>query len=303
MAQQIPVIFDLGNQQLMNLVGNKLPADTGQYDSRSFPDGESYLRIESNVEGRQCIVIAELTNPDHRFLLLIFFAVTLRELGADSVGLVAPYLCYMRQDRRFKEGEAITSGIFAGLLSEQFDWLVTVDPHLHRYHSLDQIYTIPAIAVKGAPVITEWLKSQSDVFLVGPDLESEQWVSEIAAHSGHRFVIGRKQRYGDRNVKVSLPDLSDFQSMTAVIVDDVISSGHTILECVKILRSKGVSNIVCICVHGIFADNSDKLLLQSGLQGLISSNTVPHDSAQLDVSELLIKPIKKCLQFKSKKRS
>lgn len=292
MPRQQPLLFALKSHPLMRLLCEKLPAAQGRLESRAFPDGETYLKIVTTVQGRHCFVLADLSHPDCKFLPQLFLCETLRELGAASVGLVAPYLSYMRQDRRFADGEAITSRIFAGLLSERYDWLVTVDPHLHRYHSLDEIYTIPSRVVQGAPVLAGWLQGEIDVFLVGPDAESEQWVAGIAALSGHPFVIGTKQRLGDRQVVISLPDLSGFEGKRAVIIDDVISSGHTVLECMRALRAGGVQGIDCACIHGIFSGDIDKVLLDEGLRRLVTCNTVAHTSNALDISPLLAAAIR-----------
>jgi len=291
-----PILFSLEPHPLATSLCDKLPATCGSLDTRHFPDGESYLRIATAVKDRHCIVLADLSQPDKKYLPLVFLAATLRELGAKSIGLVAPYLSYMRQDRRFIDGEAVTSKIFARQLSAQVDWLVTVDPHLHRYHSLDEIYTMPTRVVQGAPVITQWLTSQQDVFLVGPDEESEQWVSAIAKDCHHPYIIGRKQRRGDRDVTVTLPDLSRFRGQEAIIIDDVISSGQTIAKCVDALKAGGIANISCAAVHGIFADNSDKTLMQCGLKQLVASNSIAHERNTLDLTDILLAPVREVMQ-------
>jgi len=291
MMDKLSVIFTLQPHPLMERLCQTMPAEVGKTDTRLFPDGESYLKLETDVRGRHCIILADLSYPDPKFLPLSFMAETMKELGASSVGLVAPYLCYMRQDRRFHEGEAITSRIFANLVSRQFDWMVTVDPHLHRYDSLDEIYTIPSKVVQGEPKLADWLANEKDIFLVGPDAESEQWVSKIADYSGHPFVIGEKNRLGDRNVVITLPDLASYQGKTAVIIDDVISSGHTVLECMRALRDKGIENMDCACVHGIFSGGIEATLREKGLRRLVTCNTIPHDSNSLDVSDLLVPAI------------
>ena len=295
-----PVVFSPNNHPLAESLSKAIGGQPGEFSARQFPDGESYLRIQSDVENRACIVVADLSHPNIKYLPLLFLLETLRELGASQVGLVAPYLSYMRQDRRFVDGEAVTSRIFAKCLSQHADWLVTVDPHLHRYHSLDEIYSIPSRVMQGAPALAHWLKTQSNLLLVGPDSESEQWVDEIAAFSQHPFVIGEKQRFGDRQVEVMLPDINEFRDRTAVIIDDVISSGQTILECVKTLRSKGIDNIQCVAVHGIFADHSDKTLLASGLSQLVTSNTIPHPSNAIDITSQLIAPVISMLKLPGK---
>lgn len=287
-----PVMFSLAPHPLAESLCTQLGIEHGATNTRVFPDGESYLRVATPVKGRHCIVLADLSHPDGKYLPLVFLLETLREFGARSVGLVAPYLSYMRQDRRFVDGEALTSRIFARLLSEQIDWLVTVDPHLHRYQSLDEIYTVPTRVVQGAPLLADWLKGQSNLLLVGPDAESEQWVSEIARLSGHPFVVGAKQRYGDRDVVVTLPDLTQFAQRTAIIIDDVIASGQTILKCIDALQEQGIKQINCAAIHGIFAGDVDKTMLQHGLKQLITTNSIPHSSNAIDLADVLVNAIR-----------
>ena len=196
------VLFCLENHPLREKLCDQLGLEQGHQEFRRFPDGESYLRIDTPVSGARCIVLADLSDPDTRYLAHLFLFETLRELGASSVGLVAPYLCYMRQDRRFQDGEAVTSAVFARSLSRHIDWLITVDPHLHRNHALGEIYSVPSQVVQGAPALAQWLKGQNDLLLVGADAESEQWVANIAEASGHPYVIGAKQRLGDWRVEL-----------------------------------------------------------------------------------------------------
>ncbi|WP_018624924.1 ribose-phosphate diphosphokinase [Kangiella aquimarina] len=296
LSRKPPLVFCLQEHPLADSLAKAMGVQRGEFSARQFPDGESYLRITADVAGRACIVVADLSNPNTKYLPLLFLVETLRELGASQVGLVAPYLSYMRQDRRFVDGEAVTSRIFAKCLSQHIDWLVTVDPHLHRYHSLNEIYSVPSRVVQGAPALAQWLKTQNDLLLVGPDSESEQWVSDIADYSQHPFVIGEKQRFGDRHVEVSLPNIDEYMGRTAVIIDDVISSGQTILECIKALKSKGIEHIQCVAVHGIFADGSDHALIHAGLSQLATSNTIPHSSNAIDITPQLITPVISMLQ-------
>ncbi|MDF2180218.1 ribose-phosphate diphosphokinase [Aliiglaciecola sp. CAU 1673] len=290
-----PLLFSPRPHPLEQGLANRLECEKGRLEQRLFPDGESYLRLHSDVKDRDCIILLDLTHPNDKYLPLIYLTDTLREYGARSIGLVVPYLPYMRQDIRFHEGEAITSRIFAKSLSNHLDYMVTIDPHLHRYDSLDEIYSIKTKVVAGAPALANHFKNQSNLLLVGPDSESEQWVGDIARHSDHPFVIGEKLRSGDRKVKVSLPDLSAYSGYHAVIIDDVISSGQTLLQCLSALHEQGITQASCAAVHGIFADQSDQLLMDSGIESLITCNTIPHSSNLVDVTDLLIDPIKDCL--------
>jgi len=296
MTTKQKIIFSLDKHPLVKTLSQQLNASIGEYNTRQFPDGESYIRLLSDIQNKHCIVVADLSHPNKKYLPLLFLVDTLKELGAASVGLVAPYLSYMRQDRRFVDGEAITSKIFARSLSAHIDYLVTVDPHLHRYHSLDEIYNVPSKVIQGAPALANWLKNQENLLLVGPDEESEQWVAGIASYSKHPFIIGKKNRYGDRNVEIKLPDISPYLDRTAVIIDDVISSGQTVLCCIGELQKQGLKSIKCAAIHGIFADNSDKTLLETGLSALVTTNTIVHNSNNIDIAYLLIEPIKECIE-------
>jgi ribose-phosphate pyrophosphokinase len=132
-----------GNETMTRTLAQALRADVGKIELHIFPDRETYLRFVSHLSGRALVIVCTLDRPNDKILPLLFAAAAARELGATAVGLVSPYLAYMRQDRRFKPGEAVTSREVARLLSDAFDWLVTVDPHLHRYGSLVEIYRIP----------------------------------------------------------------------------------------------------------------------------------------------------------------
>lgn len=183
-----PVVFAVpGNEPLARRLCDALGAEPGACLVRTFPDGEVYVRLETPVAGRSVILACTLHHPQDQLLALLFLASTCRDLGAAEVGLVAPYLAFMRQDERFRPGEGITSIYFAELLSRSLSWLVTVDPHLHRWQSLDQIYTIPTRVAHAAPAIAGWLRDNvRDPVLVGPDAESAQWVSAVAAESARR---------------------------------------------------------------------------------------------------------------------
>src|SRR6056297_2439820 len=151
-----------GDERFAEDLAANLGAEVLAADLRRFPDGESYLRLEDAVDGDPVAVVARLGRPDPRIPQLLFAAALLREQGASRIGLVAPYLPYMRQDDRFRPGEAVTSVTFAGWISSHFDWLVTVDPHLHRYPSLDAVYAIPSRVATAAAPIAVWIARHVD---------------------------------------------------------------------------------------------------------------------------------------------
>ncbi len=266
--------------------------ERGECTIRHFPDGESYVRILSDCAQRDVVILCTLHQPDRIVMPLLFCAQTLRELGAASVGLAAPYLAYMRQDARFHPGEAVNAKIFAAFISRHFDWLVTVDPHLHRIADLAQIYSIPQRTLSAVPLLAQWLEREIEKpLLIGPDSESEQWVANIArmAHAPH--LVLEKIRRGDRDVSIALPDLQSFRDATPVLIDDMISTGHTMIEVVTQLRAMQLPPPICAAVHGLFSEQAEEKLRAAGAQRIVTSNTIAHDTNAIDVSALLAEAV------------
>ena len=278
------------NEALAARLADGLQAEVAVAEIRRFPDGESYVRIDAPIEGRSIALVCTLDRPDDKFLMLMFAAATARELGATSVGLVAPYLCYLRQDRRFKPGEAMTSAIFARLVSSAFDWLTTIDPHLHRLASLEAVYTIPASTLHAAASIAQWIATNvANPLLIGPDSESEQWIREVAAKCRAPYIVLEKRRQNDRNVEISVPALDRWRGHTPVLVDDIISSARTMIETASHIDLK--KPLVCIGVHGIFAAGAYEDLKAANAR-VITTNTIPHETNAIDVVPLLAEGIR-----------
>ena len=168
------VVFAMpGNEDLARDLAAMTDAEPGVLEYRKFPDRESYLRFTTDVRTSEVVLACSLHDPDSKVLPLLLAAAALRELGATRVGLAAPYLGYMRQDRRFKEGEAITSSDFGRLLSTSFDWISTIDPHLHRRSAMSELFSIPALVGHAAPILTDYIRHHTDdAFLIGPAEES-----------------------------------------------------------------------------------------------------------------------------------
>ena len=259
---------------------------------RRFPDGESYLRFKQDLMARHVAIVCTLNDPDSKTLALLFAARTARELGASSVGLVAPYLGYMRQDRRFHDGEAVTSVHFAALLSQEFDWLVTVDPHLHRRGSLSEIYSIPNAVVAAAPAMARWIAANvSRPLIVGPDSESEQWAAEVAAACNAPHAVMQKTRLGDRRVEIEAPPLAQWKDRTPVLLDDIISSARTMALAARKIREAGLGAPVCVGVHAVFSPDAMDALREAGASRVVTTNTIPHATNQIDVGALVARAV------------
>ena len=261
--------------------------ELGELATRQFPDGERYVRLGFNPAGREVDIVGELSRADDRFLTLAFAADALRELGAREVGLIAPYLGYMRQDARFQPGEAITSRTFARLLSGLVDRLVTVDPHLHRFAALSELYTVPPVTLHAAPLIGEWIAREVEAALIiGPDAEAEQWASQVAARANAPFAVLTKQRFGDREVRIALPDLAPFAGRRPVLIDDIASSGRTLVAASTALQAQGFPPPICVVVHAIFGEDAFARVTQAASR-VVSTDTIPHATNAISVAPLI----------------
>ncbi|WP_293265278.1 ribose-phosphate pyrophosphokinase [Neptunomonas sp.] len=278
------IVFNLDSDaSLFDRLATAMSANKGELEQRKFPDGESYLRVLTDCKLHDVVIFCNLYQPDNKILRLLFLASTLKEMGANQIGLITPYLPYMRQDKQFHHGECVSSRPFAKLLSGSIDLLITMDPHLHRYDSLDEIYTLKSRVVSAAPLIAHWIQQHiSNPLLIGPDMESEQWVSEVARLADAPFQILAKVRHGDTLVEISPPELEPYANTTPVLIDDIISSGNTMLETIHHLTLAKMKRPVCIGVHGIFAESAFAQLQQ--FADVITTQCISHPSNKIDIA-------------------
>lgn len=276
-----------GNEAMAAELVALTDGELGSLEMRRFPDEETYVRIASDVKGQAVELVCTLARPDPQLPGLLFAANTVRELGATSVGLIAPYLAYMRQDKRFSDGESVSSRHFARLLSGAFDHVVTVDPHLHRIHDLSEVFSIKTTVVHAAPALADWIKAHvATALIIGPDSESEQWVSVVAKRAGAPHLVLSKVRHGDRNVEVTAPGLENWIGYQPVLVDDIASSGRTMIEAAKHFETAGFPKPVCIVVHALFSERSYEELKSVSLR-VVSTTSVPHPSSKISIASLI----------------
>lgn len=283
-----PLVYALpGNELLAARLSELIGGISATLETRQFPDGETYLRFADDPKGRYVLLCCTLDRPNSKIAPLLFAAGAARELGAARIGLVAPYLCYMRQDKRFKAGEAVTSRHFASLLSQAIDWVVTLDPHLHRYRSLSDIYAVPAKTIHAGRAIGNWIKENiSRPFLIGPDAESRQWVEAVAEDCRAQWTVAEKIRSGDRVVhEQALADPVP-PGVTPVLLDDIVSSGATMLETLRLLKEVETRPAIAIAIHGLCDASIEAALEISGAR-LVTTNSVPNPWAQIDVAPLV----------------
>jgi ribose-phosphate pyrophosphokinase len=259
-----------------------------------FPDKE--LRVTVGAATEITIVFASLYQPNEKLLALLFASEALRRNGAKRLVLVAPYLCYMRQDAAFHESEAISQKVIGPLLAGSFDRIVTVDAHLHRTDNIGDVFPrIEADDLSATSAIAEALRADIDrqTIVVGPDEESRSWVSDLAARLGLDHAVARKSRRGDRSVEIAFPEPALLANRPALLVDDIVSSGATVAACAKALQSAGATAIDAVITHALFSPEFVGTLFAAGVRSIKSTDSVPHPTNAIALDGVLAETLRK----------
>ena len=251
-----------------------------------FPDGESLVRVRRPV-GTHAILVRALHDPNAKLVETVLAGDALYRAGARRVTLVAPYLPYMRQDTVFAPGEPVSQRVIGAWLGASFDALYTIETHLHRVRSLAAVVPGRAASLPAAPALAEWLRATADdTCVVGPDVESEPWVRRIAQVAQRPWLVCRKERLGDRAVRVHLPARPP--GPRAVIVDDIASSGATLAATGRALRRAGVRVVDAVVVHAIFEPGALRRIRRAGVRRIVSCDTIPHVTNAIRTAPLLL---------------
>lgn len=264
-------------------------------DVHRFPDGE--LRVTVGPVAPTAIVYASLDQPNDKLLTLLFAAEALRRGGAKRLVLLAPYFCYMRQDAAFHEGEAISQKVIGRLIADAFDRVITVDAHLHRTSKIEDVFTgIEADDLSAMPAIADFLAAQglaAGTLVVGPDAESEPWVRDLARRLTADHAVARKLRHGDRAVEMTFADPAVFKGRPVVLVDDIVSSGGTLIACTKALRAAGATSVDAVITHALFPPDMIMAFRASGLSSIRSTHSVPHPTNAIVLDAMLAEALRK----------
>ncbi|MGB9786478.1 MAG: ribose-phosphate diphosphokinase [Infirmifilum uzonense] len=264
--------------------------------TREFPDGELYVRVPLGVSGKR-VVLVECAGrrPNSALVESVLTVKTLLKKGAREVVLALPYFPYARQDEEFNPGEAESLRIVAEMLEGLgVSGIVTVDMHLHRFKSMEQVFHIKAVNVTAMNELASYLSQRYSDFslVVGPDEEAEQWARVFSEKVNAPYIVLRKERRGDEDVEVrgGLP-----YKGRVVIVDDIISTGSTIAETASNIKAMGAGEILVACTHGLFVSGAESKIFVSGVQDIISTNSVPNPFARVSVAPALAAGLKRVM--------
>ena len=268
-------------------------------DIHRFPDGECKVTLPAELltSHKHIIIYRSLDNPNEKLIELLLAAEGAKQLGVESLTLVAPYLAYMRQDKSFNSGEVVSQKIIGKILAESFNAVITVDSHLHRIKKLSEaIPTQHAINLTATEPMAQFLQEHvEEPLLIGPDEESRQWVEAIAVHYQMDFIIASKERRGDKNVIVTLPTSSSYQGRNIVLVDDMASSGQTLIQSARQLKHFQPKSLSVLVTHALFKNNSIEQLKNEGVANIWSCNSVSHTTNVVSLLAMLAKNLRKLL--------
>ncbi|WKA25522.1 ribose-phosphate diphosphokinase [Bradyrhizobium roseum] len=260
----------------------------------AFPDGET--RVTVGPAPATTIVYASMNHPNDKLIALMFAAEALRRGGARRLVLVAPYLCYMRQDTAFTAGEAISQQVVGRMLARCFDRVVTVDAHLHRTPDIASVFPgIQSDNLSAMPAIADALQNSGlgpDTVVVGPDAESLPWVSDLAGRLHLRHTVATKIRRGDRSVAIEFPDRACITGHPALIVDDIVSSGGTIIACARALTAAGATAIDAVVTHALFPESAHPEMRSARVRSIRSTHSVSHFTNAIALDELFFDALK-----------
>jgi ribose-phosphate pyrophosphokinase len=259
-----------------------------------FPDGE--LRVTVAPPATTTIVFASLDHPNDKLVALLFAIEALRRGGARRLVLVAPYLCYMRQDTAFHEGEAISQRVVGRMLASAVDRVVTVDAHLHRTKTIDEVFPgIEAVNLSAMPAVAQALQTSGvdpATLVLGPDEESRPWVADLAGRLGLAYLVARKTRRSDNSVGISIADPSLLRGRPVLLIDDIASSGATLLTCAQALGAAGAGTIDAVVMHALFAPELIGKFFAAGIRSVKSTDSVPHPSNSIVLDAILAETLR-----------
>ena len=260
-----------------------------------FPDGE--MRVTIGPAAATTIIHASLNQPNDKLIAILFAAEALRRAGARRLVLLAPYLCYMRQDAAFSEGEAISQKAIGRLIAGMVDRVITVDAHLHRTHDIGEVFPgIEAENLSAMPAIANSLRSAGidpATIVVGPDAESGPWVSDLAGRLGLAHSVAQKLRRGDRSVEIAFNDPASIAGRPVLLVDDIVSSGGTLIACARALTAAGATSVDAIITHALFPQDMATGFADAGIRSIRSTSSVPHPSNAIPLDDIFASALRR----------
>lgn len=276
--------------------------ELGEIEIKKFPDDETYIRVLSDVSGKDVVYINSLQrDPNESIIETIYTLDTLSDLGAKRIIAIIPYMSYARQDSRFKPGEAISIQTLGKLFrSVKVDYIITVDMHLHRIQDPSIVFGAKFYNITGVRELAKYVKrnhiiNYEKTVVIGPDEEAEQWAKIMANElGGLEYGVLEKKRLTAEEVVIEAKGVN-VNERDIIIVDDIISTGGTIIEAVKALRSLGAKDIIVTTVHPLLVGDAHAKLLKLNLKDLAGTNTILSPISKVSITPAILEELVKIL--------
>ena len=272
--------------------------ELGDIEVRKFPDGETYIRLVSNVADKDVVYVNSIAKDVNDLLIETLFTLeTLKELGAKKVYAVIPYFPYARQDERFNPGEVVSFNVVARMLERAgIDEVWTIDLHLHRVGDISKLFKIPARNLTAVKELCAYMKEiyrLEKPFIIGPDEEAEQWARVASEYFDSEYDVLEKQRLSAEEVVVKPKHIRDFKGRDVLIIDDIISTGGTIVEAVKVIKNMNAGDIYVAVTHALLVKNALTKILKAGVKDVVSTDTVLSPTSRVTVAPLIVRELSK----------
>ena len=282
------IISDDQNSPLARKISLDLHAEYKNIELRIFADGESKIRLD-NMAKKNCIIIHSTYPPTDQHLMQLFMIMyKCKEDGAKDICVVSPYLAYTRQDKVFVDGEIITINLVGKILAcLGITKLITIDTH--KPNALN--YSFATIDLTAIPSLSSYVKhnlTMNNPIVISPDeggIERAKKFAGLINANSLSLVKTRDRFTGD--VSISLLDQGPLKNCDALIVDDMISTGASIMKTIELLKKYHIGNVYAICTHALLLDDAKQKLLNAGIKEVISTNSIPNEFAKVDLSSVI----------------
>ncbi|MHA1419246.1 MAG: ribose-phosphate diphosphokinase [Candidatus Heimdallarchaeaceae archaeon] len=288
------ILLGPNSDSLGEYLSKRLDLQFVNFNFKQFYDGETYLQIDDQVINEDILII-QSTYPDQEKSLLetMFIASTLKELGADRVLTIIPYLCYARADKRKLKGESLSHHLTLSYLQNSgVDSILTVNVH-NKEQYLIQDSGLDKQNLNVLPfMVGEFLKGKdkSEWIIVGPDKGSEDDIIQIADEFSISYYIMEKSRDPITHIIQTKKPSFNFSDKNVLVIDDVVSSGTTAKTACSLIFEKGAKSISILFVHVLSKPEVIADLKKLGNLMVYSSNTITQDNVeQIDISPILSK--------------
>jgi ribose-phosphate pyrophosphokinase len=265
------------SKKLAGKIAKSLGFELSPVEIFVFPDGEKRIRIKENVVGKDCIIVQSAsTPPDENYMELFIMIDALKRSGAKSIRVLIPYLGYQRQDHIFRDGEAVSLEVIAEILTRVgMTELISFDLHSPK---IPEVFSVPVHHLSALPTFAEKIKKDfnlNEIVLVSPDMGGIRRIKEISEMLGNiPFATIEKNRdLGNGEINDSGLN-GDVRGKIAVIVDDMISTGQTMVEAAELLIENGATKVFVFATHAVFARDAGKLLQHSRIERVVVSDTI-----------------------------